>query len=547
MLTQLNITNYAIIDNLNVALNDGFTVITGETGAGKSILLGALSLIMGKRADTSVLYDKERKCIVEAEFAVDNSLKPFFEENDLDFESRTIIRREITSAGKSRGFINDTPANLGVLKQLSQQLIDIHSQHETLNLSSSQYQLNVVDQYAQQATLVNEYKKEFYLYNQLKEQLEILQEQEKQSNLDKDYFQFQFDELDEANLEQGEQEELEGELKMLEHAEQIKSTLFEVNGLLSDENAGVDILQQAKNRLATISGMNSNLETLIERLDSVYIELTDIANEIESTNDKLDLDAEKQQEITERLDLIYKLQQKHRVDSIEELAEIKKELEEKLVGSDNLQHQIEAQVIAVEKQLNHVKQLAEQLSQKRLSVLRNIKADVEKILQVVGMKDAKLDIERNEVPLNDKGKDHISIQFTANKGIASQEIGKVASGGELSRLMLALKTVLSAKSNLPTIIFDEIDTGVSGEIADKMAAVMKKLSDNTQVISITHLPQIAGKGSSHYVVYKTVVDDRTISNMRQLDAAQRVEEIAKMLSGERLTQAALDNANELLN
>lgn len=549
MLSNLSITNYAIIDELDINFERGFNVITGETGAGKSIMLGALSLVIGKRADTSVLFDKEQKCIVEATFDLNGlDVVSFFKQNDLDYEQNTVIRREINAAGKSRAFINDTPVNLHQLNQLTYYLIDIHSQHETLQINASEFQINVLDTYADLREKIEKYQIDFKEYQSSKKILDDLIAQENQSALDLDYFQFQFDELEQMNLQSNEQEELEEESNILNNAEKIKDGLYQVVSGLEQDGGVVEQLRAIVGELSSIKRYSEKLGDIDERLNSAFIEVEDIASEINRIKDCFELDNERLEYVGQRLDAIYKLQQKHRVNSIEELIELKNELEEKLSNVFGLSDKIESLKKSVETQQKELLLQAHFISKQRKEAASRLKSEVRLLLSQLGMPETQFEIKIDELEnIGQYGINAIQFLFNANKGGQLTEIAKVASGGELSRLMLSLKTIISSKSNLPTIIFDEIDTGISGAIADKMADIMNRLSEGTQVFSITHLPQIAAKGKTHFVVYKDSESNRTYSRLKRLEQTERVEVIAKMLSGEKVTQAAIDNASALLN
>jgi DNA repair protein RecN (Recombination protein N) len=551
MLKRLFIQNYALIDELEIEFGKGMNIITGETGAGKSILLGALSLILGERADKSVLLDTTRKCIIEGAFATDKKLvKSFFKSNELDLEDVTIIRREISSEGKSRSFINDTPVSLAQLKDLGELFVDIHSQHETLLLNSAKFQISVVDAYAQHDELLNNYKAEFGKYQSLQKDLEQLKEEEKKSKADFDYYQFLFNEFDEANLAEGEQEKLEEELRTLTHAEEIKSVLTTVlNAMSGGENDLNNQLSSLNNSIHSISKYNSKAEEIEKRLKGVAIELKDIQSEIESVNDEVNYEPGRIEEVNDRLNVIYRLQQKHRTNEIAELLKLKDEFESKLQSISSLEDKIastEKQVVAIKTEL---KKTAAKISSNRNKAIPQLSAEIKKLLGEVSMPDAVLKIQNNvreDDNFNADGIDEISFLFSANKGVHYQPINKVASGGELSRLMLCIKASVAKLISLPTIIFDEIDTGVSGETAINVGKVLKGLSKHHQLITITHLPQIAGRGDAHYFVYKEMSDKRTATRVRRLSNDERIVEIAKMLSGDKPSVVALENAKELL-
>lgn len=549
MLSKLHISNYALIEKVEIEFSDGLNIITGETGAGKSILMGALGLITGARADSSTLGTGGNKCIVEGTFAVgEYSLKPFFASHDLDYADETVIRREITAEGKSRAFINDTPVNLSVLKELGEQLVDIHSQHQTLSLSDKNYQLAVVDAIAGTKDLVAEYKQSFTQYKKLKATLVELLERQRKSKTEYDYINFQLTELDEARLQQGEQESAEQELETLTHAEDIKSNLYKASGILGggEENALV-ALTEAKNFLSAIAKYNTAANELFERLNSNLIELKDIVAETENLAESIDFSAERAELLSQRLDIIYRLQKKHGLQTIDELIALRDDLQLRI----NDDSALDDEIAATEKELKTAEatctKLAEKLSAQRTKALPAIEGELVKTLSRLNMPDAQVKINLTTLPeLTTTGADDISILFSANKGGKPGDLVKVASGGELSRVMLAIKALVCKYTALPSIIFDEIDTGISGETAHKTGAIMAEMGDAMQVIAITHLPQIAGKGKAHFKVYKQTKANITKTFIIQLRANERVEEIARMLSGEKLSEAALENAKELL-
>jgi len=549
MLKQLSVKNYALIDELEIDFPEGLTIITGETGAGKSILLGALGLIAGSRADSQALQDKTKKCIVEATFDIKGyALKPFFENNELDYEISTSIRREISPEGKSRAFINDTPVTLNQLKDLGEYLIDIHSQHQTLSINGSEFQLSVVDAFAKHQDVLDEYQKEYKTYKALEKKLNDLIEQEAQAKKDLDYFQFQFNELDNANLKADEQAEMEKELETLNNAEEIKSGLSRAaNGLAGGEQNLLSSLNEIKIILHGMAKFNSSVNELNNRLNSSYIELKDIANELESLESDIVYDPKKIELLTEKLDEIYRLQQKHQVKNIEELIKIKDDISNKLIDFSSLENDIvkvKAELDKLQKALNAK---AKQLSDNRKKVIPKIEKEIAELLSLLAMPNAKLQINHTALEnFSTTGMDKIQFLFSANKGSEFKELNKVASGGELSRLMLSIKSLIAKLTALPTIIFDEIDTGVSGDVADKVGSIMNQMADKMQVITITHLPQIASKGSSHLFVYKEDKNNKTYSNIKKLSKEERVQEIAKMLSTGNPSAAAMSNAKELL-
>ena len=549
MLKRLIISNYALIDEADISFEKGFSVITGETGAGKSIMLGALSLILGQRNDASAIKDNERKCVVEASFDIEGyGLEPHFREEDVDFDMETVIRREIFSGGKSRAFVNDTPVNLSFLKELSQKLIDIHSQHQNLLLGDYSFQLKVIDAVAGNNDILGNYQSELSKLKSLQKERARLIELNDKQKADRDYWEFQCKQLQDAALKEGEQSELEQELEQLTHTNEIQAALSLASALISeDEFPIIAKLHQINNEVGKISAFLSGGDELLSRLNSLYIELKDIADEIAEKSATIEFDPQRTRIVQERLDMIYSLQQKHRVDSESALIAIKYDFEEKLSrldAFDDMLVKIEKEISAQEKIVGG---FAKQLSEKRKSVSGNIQTVIEEQLHDLGMPHAQFRISQNKADsFRDDGMDEIQFLFTANKNGVLADIPKVASGGEMSRLMLCIKSLLSSAKGLPTIIFDEIDTGVSGEVADKMGRIMKKMGGNIQVISITHLPQIASKGNLHYKVYKTDTESQTVSEIKQLNNEERVLEIAGMLSGAELSEAALQNAREFM-
>ncbi len=549
MLKNLRIQNYALIENLDIDFNQGYSVITGETGAGKSVMIGALSLILGSRADTSVLKNKDKKCVAEAEFDIQRySLKVFFDKNDIDYDEITIIRREIMPGGRSRAFVNDTPVNLNTLKEIGKYLTDIHSQHQNLSLNDNEFQLKVLDAFAGLENILDKYRIKYFDFVKLKKEYRELTEKAKKEKSDLEFLQFQFDELDAAKLKTGEQEETEAELKQLNHSEEIIENLTYSYSLISDEENG--ITENIRNSLAAlkqIQGFFSKINPFIERLESVKIELADISSELESLVEDVEYNPERAEYLKERLDTFYALQTKHKVNSVEELMEIKEKLQTKLNEITSYDSQIAEKKKQLEKTEQELSETANILSQKRQEASAVSAKEITEILQRLGMPNVKFEIKRQDTGEYTKnGKDKISFLFSANKHSEPKEISEIASGGEISRLMLAIKSVISENTALPAIIFDEIDTGVSGEIAEKIGMIMKKMSENMQVISITHLPQVAAKADTHYKVYKIEDEFDTRTNIKKLDEEERIKEIASMLSGENLTEAAIKNAKELL-
>lgn len=549
MISSLHIKNYALINELTINFEKGFTIITGETGAGKSILLGALNLIAGQRADTSVLLDKQSKCIVEAEFDLNNlNVKAFFDANDLDFNRKSIIRREISSNGKSRAFINDTPVNLSHLKELTQQLIDIHSQHQSLEINEKNIQLNYLDIVADHEIMVEEYKTKFAQYKQLQQQLHDKEEEANRLRKDIDYYQFQWQEIEDLKLQRNEIQLIKNELSILSNAEEIKNSLLKVNYLLEQKEDTIIVqLNESKNAMASIARYNAEFEELHQRLQISIIELKDISAEIENQLEKVSFDPEKLELLNERLSNAERLLRKHGISSEEELIALKDSFESKITGVDfiaDVIEKIKKEIKAMEASLHKDAQI---IHKKRASCVPKFEKEVSSLLQQLGMPNAQFIVKLSTLSqLNWNGLNEVEFLFTANKGIAPAPLQKVASGGELSRVMLAVKSLIAKQKTLPAIIFDEIDTGVSGDVAAKMSIILKELSNHLQVISITHLPQIASKGNQHWYVYKDNLKDTTTSHIKVLNNEERIHEIAKMLSNENMTSAAISNAKELL-
>jgi DNA repair protein RecN (Recombination protein N) len=561
MLQKLSINNYALIDNLEISFDKGLNILTGETGAGKSIILGALSLILGQRAESRYFFNQQKKCVIEGLFKIGAfHLKQFFDDNDLDYEAETVLRREISADGKSRAFVNDTPVNLNVLKALGDKLIDIHSQHATLEINDPEFQLLIVDAVAKHDELLNDYRAKFRSYKKATAKLQQLIDESDKAKADLDYFQFQFDELEKANLAADEQERMEKELYTLNNAEEIKRNLLSANYLMQDGDAAALVqLREAGQQLASLAKYNPQIEELQERLTSTLIELKDISVEIENIEQRTITDEPRAEEINTRLSLIYNLQKKHRVNSNAELLQLQDELSAKILQAAFGDEAIEKLRIQLNGDKKGLEELAAKLSANRKKVIPEIEKQVLQTLSEMGMGNSALKIDLSEPGslkvrkaesqehLTVNGIDEVKFLFTANKGHALAEMSKVASGGELSRLMLSIKSLIAQNTALPTIIFDEIDTGVSGEVANKVGQIMERLAQNLQVITITHLPQIASKGKSHYFVYKDDEGAATTTRIKQLDKQERVLEIAKMLSGEKPGESALQNARELLN
>ena len=550
MLTSLSIKNYALIDSLNVDFNDGFSIITGETGAGKSILLGGLSLILGKRADLSSLKDATQKCIIEAVFNISNyNLKPLFESEDFDFESQTIIRREILPSGKSRAFVNDSPVNLTSLQLLGERLVDIHSQHQTLQLTSNDFQFQVIDALAKNEDSLQNYRTLLKDYKNLKKEYKELLSFQTEAIKEHDYNSFLLNELLEANLVVGEVEVLEAEYETLNNIEGIKENLSEAYQLLSDEQLGVlSSLTSLKNIFQKLSGFSSQYEELFNRANSSLIDMNDLFSEIHVLQDNLEVNPNRLEVVDAKLKMIHVLMQKHVVSDVSELITIKNQLEEKVAVTENLDETIQkkqSEIVSKETELNTISQ---GIHTNRSEVIPQLKKELETILLDLGMPNAQFNI---DVVISDtfyaNGKDELSFLFSANKGGSFNELKKAASGGELSRIMLAIKSVLAEYIQLPTIMFDEIDSGVSGEISNKMGDIMLQMSKNMQVFSITHLPQIAAKGLSHFKVYKEDVNEVTQTNLIKLNRDERIVEIAQMLGGSEMSTSAIAHAKELLN
>lgn len=551
MLKQLYIRNFTLIDELDIKLYPGFSVITGETGAGKSIILGAIGLLLGNRADSKAIKSGKERCVIEAHFDLSRyDMKGFFDDNDIDFDAEdTIIRRELTSAGKSRAFINDTPVPLTKMRELGEQLVDIHSQHQNLLLQKEDFQLNVVDILAQDAEHIKAYQAVYQQYRSALSRLEQLKQELIKNRENEEFMRFQHKELDEAHLEPGELEQLEQESDILNHSEEIKSALYEADHSLSDDEGSIlQLLRNASYSISNIREIYPEVAELSDRLDSSYIELKDIAQEISSSLDRIDFDPARLEQLNTRLDQLNTLLQKFHVETVEELIETRDLLAQQLEHIDNGNEDIEILQKEVDQKLIKAMSAAHSLSSLRKKVAKSIETEMKNRLVPLGIPNVRFEIEFAEKPLCRDGADKVSFLFSANRSTPLQPISHVASGGEIARVMLSLKAMISGAVKLPTIIFDEIDTGVSGKIAEKMAEIMTEMGNqNRQVISITHLPQIAAMGSHHYKVMKEETQTGTISQMRELTPAQRVEEIAQMLSGSDISQAALANAKELIN
>ena len=550
MLKQLYIKNFTLIDELNIQMHPGFSVITGETGAGKSIILGAIGLLLGNRADSKSIKAGRDRCVIEAHFDLSKyDMQQFFTNNDIDEDlSDTIIRRELTAAGKSRAFINDTPVSLTKMRELGEQLVDIHSQHQNLLLQKEDFQLNVVDIIAQDEKQRKNYETAYNQYKQANQKLNALKAEIEKNRENEDFLRFQFKELDEAQLQNGEQEELEQEYEMLSHSEDIKTALYQADNHLSGDDGNIiERLKQASEQLANIKDVYPEVTELLERIDSSYIELKDIAQEVNGLTDHVEFDPARLETINERLDKLNSLQQKFHVRDLGELIETYHQLKEQLSHIDHSDEDVEALEQEVTQLLEKAQKQAKELTAIRTKAAKKVEEEMKQRLIPLGIPNVRFSISLTEKPLSHDGGDKVSFLFSANKSTPLQPVTQVASGGEIARVMLSLKAMISGAVKLPTIIFDEIDTGVSGKIAEKMAQIMVEMGNHErQVLSITHLPQIAAMGSHHYKVSKEETDEGTISRMTELSQQERVQEIAQMLSGSDVSEAALANAKELL-
>ena len=550
MLKQLYIKNFTLIDELNIQMHPGFSVITGETGAGKSIILGAIGLLLGNRADSKSIKAGRDRCVIEAHFDLSKyDMQKFFTDNDIDEDlSDTIIRRELTAAGKSRAFINDTPVSLTKMRELGEQLVDIHSQHQNLLLQKEDFQLNVVDIIAQDEKQRKNYEAAYNQYKQANQKLNALKAEIEKNRENEDFLRFQFKELDEAQLQNGEQEELEQEYEMLSHSEDIKTALYQADNHLSGDDGNIiERLKQASEQLANIKDVYPEVTELLERIDSSYIELKDIAQEVNGLTDHVEFDPARLETINERLDKLNSLQQKFHVRDLGELIETYHQLKEQLSHIDHSDEDVEALEQEVTQLLEKAQKQAKELTAIRTKAAKKVEEEMKQRLIPLGIPNVRFSISLTEKPLSHDGGDKVSFLFSANKSTPLQPVTQVASGGEIARVMLSLKAMISGAVKLPTIIFDEIDTGVSGKIAEKMAQIMVEMGNHErQVLSITHLPQIAAMGSHHYKVSKEETDNGTISRMTELSQQERVQEIAQMLSGSDVSEAALANAKELL-
>jgi DNA repair protein RecN (Recombination protein N) len=550
MLSKLSIKNYALIENLSVDFQDELSIITGETGAGKSILLGALSLVLGKRADLSTLKDSQKKCIIEAQFDISNyELDGFFQEQDIDFETETIVRREISPSGKSRAFINDTPTNLQVLQSLSDNLIDIHSQYQTLELSDSRFQFKIVDALANTSGYIESFQKELDMFNNRVRELEQLKKTQESEKQQYDYHLHLYNELKEADLRLGEQEDIERSLDRLNNVEWIKLNLSEAVALASNEEIGLQSLLNAfTSNLGKISKFSSEYESLHERALSIKIEFDDILNEVEHLNELVEINPSDLQKLNDRLQLIFDLQNKHSLGSIQDLLNYKETLSEKIALVENSSLEISRIESDLKQHTSKLNELGMSIFKERHKAIPILKEKIEGLLVEIGMENTRIQINLDHTNhYYRNGQDELKMLISANKGLHFGELKKVASGGELSRIMFSIKSILSEYLNLPTIIFDEIDTGISGEIAQKMAKMMREMANNMQVITITHLPQIASVGKTHYKVFKQDVDNDIVTQLKKLSDNERVIEIAEMLGGKNVTSTAIQHAKQLLN
>ena len=549
MLKQLHISNYALIDELEVSFQSGYNVITGETGAGKSILLGALSFALGERADTNVLYDKEKKCVVEACFSLtDDTMKSLFEENDLDFETECIFRRELNPQKKSRAFINDTPVALQTMKEIGSQLVDIHSQHDSLLLTDADFQLRLLDDIAQNAVDLADYQDEYGNYNTLKRKLNELKELATKNTAENDYLKFQLEELEKANLREGEYAEIEQTLHVMENSEEIKTLLVTANSLMEDsENAILGQVNELTSTLQRMRHLLPDTEDLAERVENLKVELKDIAYDLRRREDDTQFDESQLQSLQERYDLLSRLMMKHHVNDFEALIRLRNNLKEKVNAFENIDEEIAKVQKQLDASIKHLSQKAKTLHDRRCQAATAFVEKVTGLVRQLAMPFAQFQVSvEGQENFGSKGTDSIRFLFSANKGIAIDDLRRVASGGELSRLMLSIKSAVSDYNYIPTLIFDEIDTGVSGEVAAKIGGIMRQMGQSLQLISITHLPQVASQAEHHYFIYKDNEGERTQSHIRLLNSAERIGEIAKMLSNDKVTPEALKAAEVLL-
>jgi DNA repair protein RecN (Recombination protein N) len=548
MLLHLTIKNYALIRHLELAPSANLNVITGETGAGKSIMLGAIGLLTGNRADTKVLWDENEKCITEGVFDIKPyRLQRFFKDENLDYDDQTVIRREISPGGKSRAFINDTPVTLDVLKKLGSRLMDIHSQHETLELGRNAFQLKLIDAFAGNEALLQTYEEAWGDYQQKKDALEQLEAQVTILQQEADYVTFQLDELVKAALEEGEQENLENEAKVIQHAEEIKERLRAVLEILSrSETAAEQLLKEARQHLHGIASYAETYKKLAERLQGLSAELTDLSDDLEREEARVEVDPERAAFVTDRLDMIYRLQKKHRVNTVAGLLALQQELQRKASLTANLDDELKRSKEAYEQAASVLKKTGADLSKKRQAVFGTLCSEITRLLKELAIPDAVLKVDHQQTEPGPAGADRVDILFSANKGIAPRPLAQVASGGEFARLMFSIKYVMAEKTEMPTLVLDEIDTGVSGETAFKLGRLMRTMAARHQVLAITHLPQIAARATTHYVVFKDNRAGKTMSGVKLLSEAERVDEIAKMIGGDKPSKVAVENARELL-
>jgi DNA repair protein RecN (Recombination protein N) len=550
MITSLSIKNYALIDQLAIDFSKGFSIITGETGAGKSIILGALGLVLGKRADLTSLKNKEEKCVIEAHFEISKyNLRPFFEANDLDFENDTIIRREILPSGKSRAFVNDSPVNLQELQDLSEFLIDIHSQHQTQELSDENVQFDIIDAIANNQDVILDYQTLLKSYKSDKSKLNLLLKKQSEATKEQEYHTFLLDELVNSKLKSGEQETLETDFEKLNNVEVIKESIDKSLAIANEEQIGVlHNLNEIKISLQKIVSFSEDYSSLFERITSLIIEFDDISTELNRSSEKLINDPEQLDLINQKLQLIYNLQKKHQVSTVDELLAIQTNLEKSILEIGNVAEEISALTIAIDEKTKELDLFSDTIHSNRLNAIPVLSQKLISILETLGMPNVRFKMELHATPnYYPNGKDELQFLFSANKGTDFGLLKKVASGGEMSRIMLAVKAILAQYSKLPTLIFDEIDTGVSGEIANRMGEIMKEMSSQMQIFAITHLPQIAAKGNAHYKVSKRTVGEETQSELKLLSAEERIVEIAQMLSGTVVSDSALNHAKALLN
>ena len=548
MICKLNIKNFALIEDLEIDLSSGFSVLSGETGSGKSIILNAISLILGKRSDRGTLFDKHKKCIIEADVMIDSSRKELFELHNLDYEKITNFRREITPSGKSRSFINDTPVSLSILQHISANFIEIYSQFQSNSLKIEEKQIEMIDKLSSSSDILKDYQDIFYTYNDLRKKIEQMKRDHKMSDAEEEYLKYQISELESSNLLEGEKEKIESKLFLLENSSSIVEIMSESYNLLSEDNGINDSLLKIQNRLNKLSGSSEDIKNIQERFSSLIIEINDLENEIKIIHDNIDLDPAILNKNIDRIDQINNLLSKHGKSNIRELLDLLEEMKIRLVNSSDYQNILLKETEKLKSLEDSLLNSAKMLRKSRSKVIPGFKKSIENYLRKLGIKDPVFDVlisEREEFFLN--GKDSIQFIFSANKGSDPQEIYKVASGGELSRLLLCCSYLLSKYDDLPCIIFDEIDTGVSGEIAYLMSDMMKGMSSEKQIISVTHLPQIASKADTHFKVYKIEDKNRTVSKIKKLVIDERVEEIAKMLSGKTVTEVSINNAKELLS